>query len=74
MLGKAVGAMLASQVGEGLGALGGEVLSASDVGLPLGEPGKAALVMENVKAFAGGLDVSEEDVVLYLALREAARG
>ncbi len=72
MLGKAVGAMLASQVGEGLGALAGEVLSASDVGLPLGEPGKAALVMENVKDFAGGLDVSEEDVLLYLALREAA--
>ncbi len=72
MLGKAVGAMLASQVGEGLGALAGEVLSASDVGLPLGEPGKAALVMENVKEFAGGLDVSEDDVVLYLALREAA--
>jgi putative hydrolase len=72
MLGKAVGAMLASQVGEGLGALAGEVLSASDVGLPLGEPGKAALVVENVKEFASGLDVSEEDVVLYLALREAA--
>jgi putative hydrolase len=72
MLGKAVGAMLASQVGEGLGALAGEVLSASDVGLPLGEPGKAALVMENVKDFASGLDVSEEDVLLYLALREAA--
>jgi uncharacterized protein (DUF2342 family) len=72
MLGKAVGAMLASQVGEGLGALAGEVLSASDVGLPLGEPGKAALVVENVREFASGLDVSEEDVVLYLALREAA--
>src|SRR5215218_6304201 len=72
MLGKAVGAMLASQVGSGLGALAGEVLSASDVGLPLGAPGKAALVMENVKDFAAGLDVSEDDVVLYLALREAA--
>ena len=72
MLGKAVGAMLASQVGAGLGALAGEVLSASDVGLPLGEPGKAALVVENVKDFADGLDVSEDDVLLYLALREAA--
>src|SRR5215217_1524853 len=72
MLGKAVGAMLASQVGEGLGALAGEVLSASDVGLPLGEPGKAALVVENVKEFASGLDVGEADVLLYLALREAA--
>jgi putative hydrolase len=72
MLGKAVGAMLASQVGSGLGALAGEVLSASDVGLPLGAPGKAALVTANVKQFAAGLDVSEDDVVLYLALREAA--
>ncbi len=72
MLGRAVGAMLASQVGSGLGALAGEVLSASDVGLPLGAPGKTALVIENVKDFASGLDVSEDDVVLYLALREAA--
>src|SRR6187402_881268 len=72
MLGKAVGAMLASQVGSGLGALAGEVLSASDVGLPLGATGKAAIVVENVKDFAVGLDVSEEDVLLYLALREAA--
>ena len=58
MLGKAVGAMLASQVGSGLGALAAEVLAASDVGLPLGEPGKAALVVTNVKEFADGLDVS----------------
>jgi putative hydrolase len=72
MLGRAIGGMLASQVGSGLGALAGEVLSASDVGLPLGAPGKAALVMENVKDFASGLDVGEDDVVLYLALREAA--
>ena len=72
MLGKAIGAMLASQVGSGLGALAGEVLSASDVGLPLGAPGKAAVVVENVKDFASGLDVGEEDVLLYLALREAA--
>ncbi len=71
-LGRAVGAMLASQVGNGLGALAGEVLTASDVGLPLGAPGKAALVPANVATFAEGLDVPEDDVLLYLALREAA--
>ncbi len=71
-LGKAVGAMLATQVGSGLGALAGEVLSVSDTGIPLGEPGRAALVPANVSAFAEGLDVGEDDVVLYLALREAA--
>jgi putative hydrolase len=72
LLGKAVGAMLAQQVGNGFGALAGEVLTASDIGLPLGAPGKAALVVSNVTAFAEGLDVTEDDVLLYLALREAA--
>jgi putative hydrolase len=72
MLGKAVGAMLATQVGSGLGAMAGEVVSASDIGVPLGAPGKAALVPVNVARFAEGLDVPESDVLLYLALREAA--
>ncbi|HYF71691.1 MAG TPA: zinc-dependent metalloprotease, partial [Nocardioides sp.] len=72
ILGQAVGGMLASQVGSGLGALAAEVLSVSDIGLPLAAPGKAALVPANVSAFAEGLDVTEDDVLLYLALREAA--
>jgi putative hydrolase len=72
MMQRAIGAMLASQIGSGLGALAGEVLTASDIGLPLGAPGKAALVPANVAEFAEGLDVSEDDVLLYLALREAA--
>ena len=73
MIGKAMGAMLATQVGSGIGTLAGEVLTVSDVGVPLGQPGTAALVMSNVRAFAEGLDdVSVTDVVLYLALREAA--
>ncbi len=72
MLQRAIGAMLANQIGSGLGALAGEVLTASDIGLPLGAPGKAALVPVNVAEFAEGLDVPEDDVMLYLALREAA--
>jgi putative hydrolase len=72
MLGKAVGAMLATQVGSGLGAMAGEVVSASDIGLPLAAHGTAALVPANVARFAEGLDVPESDVLLYLALREAA--
>src|SRR6476660_2996217 len=72
ILGKVVGAMLASQIGSGLGALASEVLSVSDIGLPLASAGKAAVVPANVAAFAEGLDVGEDDVLLYLALREAA--
>src|SRR6476620_5868617 len=67
------GAMVANQVGSGLGALAGDVLSASDIGLPLGPIGKAALLPTNVAAFAAELpDVTDDDVLLYLALREAA--
>ncbi|MBA3781550.1 MAG: zinc-dependent metalloprotease [Nocardioides sp.] len=72
MLSQATGAMVASQVGSGLGALAGEVLGATDIGLPLSAPGVSALVPTNVAAFAGGLDVGDDDVLLYLALREAA--
>jgi putative hydrolase len=72
-LGKAVGALLANQTGSGLGALAGEVLSVSDIGVPLAAPGRAALLPANVAAFAEGLeDVSEDDVLLFIALREAA--
>ncbi|QNN51781.1 zinc-dependent metalloprotease [Nocardioides mesophilus] len=72
ILNQAGGAMFGTQVGQALGALAGEVLTASDVGLPLGPEGKAALVPVNVAAYGEGLDVSAEDLLLYLALREAA--
>lgn len=72
LLGQAGGAMFGSQVGQALGGLAGEVLSASDIGLPLGPDGTAALVPANIAVFAEGLTVSTDDVLLYLALREAA--
>jgi len=72
MLGRLGGAMFGSQIGAALGGLAQEVLTASDIGLPLGPAGKAALLPLNVSAFAEGLDVTEDDVLLYLALREAA--
>ena len=72
ILGRAVGALFANQIGAGLGALACDVLSLSEVGIPLAEPGRAALLPSNIPAFAEGLGVSEDDVLLYLALREAA--
>ncbi|HET6151326.1 MAG TPA: zinc-dependent metalloprotease [Marmoricola sp.] len=72
MISQAGGAMFGSQVGQALGGLSADVLTASDIGLPLGPAGKAALVPHNVAEFAAGLDVPEDDVLLYLALREAA--
>ncbi|GAA4735819.1 zinc-dependent metalloprotease [Nocardioides endophyticus] len=72
IIGKAVGGMLAGQIGSGLGALASEVLSVSDIGLPLAAPGRGAIITANLDAFAADLDVSADDVLLYVALREAA--
>jgi putative hydrolase len=66
------GLMFGAQVGQGLGGLAQEVVSSTDVGLPLGPIGTAALVAENVAAFGEGLERPADEVRLYLALREAA--
>ncbi|MDT0306269.1 zinc-dependent metalloprotease [Streptomyces sp. DSM 44917] len=66
------GAMFGTQIGQAVGVLAGEVVGSTDVGLPLGPAGKAALLPQNVAAFGEGLGVPEGDVRLYLALREAA--
>ncbi|MBU7596518.1 zinc-dependent metalloprotease [Streptomyces sp. P38-E01] len=66
------GAMFGTQIGQALGVLAGEVVGSTDVGLPLGPSGRAALLPGNVTAFGEGLGVPQEEVRLYLALREAA--
>jgi putative hydrolase len=65
--------MFGLQLGQGLGQLAAEVVGATDIGLPLSEPGHVALLPTNVKAFGEGLEQSSSDVTLYLALRECAR-
>ncbi|OEV11304.1 zinc-dependent metalloprotease [Streptomyces nanshensis] len=66
------GAMFGTQIGQALGVLAGEVVGSSDIGLPLGPSGKAALLPANMTALGEGLGVPQEEVRLYLALREAA--
>lgn len=66
------GAMFGSQIGQALGTLAGEVVGSTDVGLPLAPSGKAALLPANVAAFGAGLGVPQDEVRLYLALRETA--
>jgi putative hydrolase len=65
--------MFGLQLGQGLGQLATEVVGATDIGLPLSEPGQVALLPTNVQAFGEGLEQSSTDVTLYLALRESAR-
>jgi putative hydrolase len=64
--------MFGIQVGQGLGQLATEVFGATDVGIPLTQTGKPVLLPANIKAFGDGLGLSDDDVRLYLALREGA--
>jgi putative hydrolase len=66
------GAMVGGQAGQALGALALEVVGSSDIGLPLAPAGVGALLPSGVKAFGEGLEIDEDEVRLYLALREAA--
>jgi putative hydrolase len=66
------GAMFGTQIGQAVGVLAGEVVGSSDIGLPLGPAGKAALLPLNIAGFGKDLGVAEDEVRLYLALREAA--
>ncbi len=72
LLAQAGGAMFGQQLGQALGALAGEVLSGTDIGLPLAPAGTAAVVPANVAAFGEGLGLEQRDVLLYVALRECA--
>jgi putative hydrolase len=66
------GAVFGGQLGSALGSLAAEVLSAGDIGLPLGPAGTAALIPANIMAYGEGLEIPEDQVRLYVALREAA--
>lgn len=73
------GTLFAMQLGQVVGQLASEVVSGGDIGIPLlgssdgGESEQqAAMIPQNVAAFASGLDVPVDQVQLYLAVRELA--
>lgn len=65
------GMMFSMQLGQAIGKLSGEVFGTSDIGLPIGRP-NIALLPTNIKSFAEGLELTSDDVFIYLALRESA--
>jgi putative hydrolase len=66
------GMMVGGQTGAAVGALAREVVSSTDVGLPLGPEGVAALLPSNVADFSEGLSVGADEIRIFLALRETA--
>lgn len=66
------GMAFGSQLGQALGKLSREVLTSTDIGLPLGPKGVAALMPEAVEALTEGLEQPRSEVLTFLAAREAA--
>lgn len=65
------GAIFGMQLGQAIGALSAEVVSSTDIGVPLADL-EMALLPANVAKFGEGLSVPENEVRLFLAVREAA--
>lgn len=65
-------ASFAMQFGQALGALANDVVSSSDIGIPLTSTGACALLPGNIRAFGDGLELPTSEVMLVIALREAA--
>lgn len=66
------GTLFAMQLGHVVGQLSAEVVSGGDIGVALLPDGKAAILPQNVSALAAGLDIDEQEVRLYIAVRELA--
>jgi len=72
MMRRVGGMMVGGQAGAAVGTLAEDIISSSDIGLPIGPEGTAALLPAGVAAFGAGLSVGEDEVRLFVAMREAA--
>ncbi|MEC3978968.1 zinc-dependent metalloprotease [Amycolatopsis sp. H20-H5] len=72
MMGQMGGMAFGSQLGNALGQLASEVLTSTEVGLPLGPDATSALLPANIEKFTEGLELPSSEVLVFLAAREAA--
>lgn len=72
MMSQMGGMAFGSQLGQAFGRLSREVLTSTDIGLPLGPKGVAAILPQTVESFADGLEQPRSEILTFLAAREAA--
>ncbi|MGB3483100.1 MAG: zinc-dependent metalloprotease [Mycobacterium sp.] len=72
MISQMGGMAFGSQLGQALGKLSKEVLTSTDIGLPLGPKGVAVMMPEAVEEFSSGLEQPRAEILTFLAAREAA--
>jgi putative hydrolase len=67
-----IGSMLATQLGQAIGAISANATGAHDVGLPLLDPARPLLIAENIDNWSADLEIPKSEVYIFHALREAA--
>ncbi len=67
-----MGAMIATQLGQSVGALAITVTGANDVALPLFSRSETHLIPQNIALWGAGLELPESEITIFLALRESA--
>jgi len=72
MMSQMGGMAFGSQLGQALATLSKEVLTSTDIGLPLGPPGVAALLPGAIEELSKGLEQPRSEILTFLAAREAA--
>jgi putative hydrolase len=72
MMSQMGGMAFGSQLGQALATLSKEVLTSTDIGLPLGPRGVAALMPDAVEELSKGLEQPRSEILTFLAAREAA--
>ena len=67
-----IGSMIATQLGQAIGAISANATGAHDVALPLLDPARPILIPENIEKWSADLEIPKTEVYLFHALREAA--
>ncbi|MCF8529458.1 MAG: zinc-dependent metalloprotease [Aquiluna sp.] len=69
-LGNAGATIFAMQLGQAVGKLSSEVLSSSEIGVPLSN--RPGLLLQNISEFLKDLETPKSEVLIYLCIRELA--
>lgn len=73
MLRQAAGQMYSAQLAQAIGQIAAEVVSGAELGLQLLSAPRVVLLPINADAFVKGLGLPDDDALMYVTVREAAR-
>jgi len=67
-----MGQLIATQLGQSIGTLAISLTASQDAAIPLFERSGAHLIPQNITLWGDGLEIPEQEIAIYIALREVA--